>query len=88
MLYVGATDDIMRRMLENKNKIYKNAFTAKYNCNMLVYFEEYENVNDAFLREKQLKSGNRKRKEDLINEMNPSWNDLSINWNDENFGLR
>ncbi len=81
VLYVGATDDIMRRIAEHKTKIYKNAFTAKYNCDMLVYFEEFENVNDAFLREKQLKSGNRKRKEFLINEMNPSWNDLSINWN-------
>tara|TARA_R110002050_G_C8796943_1_gene502523 strand:+ start:255 stop:563 length:309 start_codon:yes stop_codon:yes gene_type:complete len=88
VLYVGATDNIIRRILEHKNKIYKNAFSAKYNCDVLVYYEEFENINDAFLREKQLKSGNRKRKESLINDMNPGWNDLAINWKDENFNLR
>jgi putative endonuclease len=46
VLYVGATDNIMRRIFEHKTKVYKNAFTAKYNCDILIYFEEYEDVND------------------------------------------
>ncbi|WP_310993509.1 GIY-YIG nuclease family protein [Aequorivita marina] len=88
VLYVGATNDIVRRIIEHKTKVYRNSFTAKYNCDLLVYFEEYENTSDAFLREKQLKAGNRKKKEALINEMNPEWKDLAINWKDENFKLR
>lgn len=88
VLYVGATDDIGRRIMEHKTKIFKNAFTARYNCDILIYFEEFECVNDAFIREKQLKAGNRKRKEALINEMNPGWNDLALNWFDENWELR
>jgi putative endonuclease len=43
----------------------------------LIYFEEFDNIKEAIIREKQLKSGNRKRKEDLINLENPNWNDLS-----------
>ena len=86
VLYVGATDNIVRRVIEHKNRKYRNAFTARYNCDVLVYFEEYEKVSDAFLREKQLKAGN--RKEGLINSINPEWNDLAINWNDENYELR
>lgn len=88
VLYVGATNDIVRRIIEHKSKVYKTAFTAKYNCDILVYFEEYEEVSDAFLREKQLKAGNRKRKEALITEMNPGWNDLTLNWGDENWEVR
>ena len=88
VLYVGATDNIERRINEHKLKLFKNSFTAKYNCDILVYFETFDDINDAFLREKQLKSGNRKRKEALINEMNPEWNDLSINWIDKNFELK
>lgn len=88
VLYVGATNDIVRRIMEHKKKIYKNSFSAKYNCDILVYFEEFEKVNDAFEREKQLKAGNRKRKETLINSINPGWHDLSLNWFDENWELR
>jgi len=46
----------------------------------LVYFEEFSNINQAIVREKQLKAGNRKRKEELINTSNPEWNDLSDGW--------
>ena len=88
VLYVGATDDIKRRVMEHKLKIYPKSFTAKYSCNKLVYFEEYPKVNTAFAREQQLKAGNRRRKERLINNMNPGWNDLSLNGVNKNFGLR
>lgn len=84
VLYIGATNNIIRRINEHKNKTFKNSFTARYNCDILVYFEEFETVQEAFDRETQLKAGNRKRKERLINEMNPNWNDLSLNWIDKN----
>lgn len=64
---------------QHKMKTYKG-FTSKYNCGKLVYFEEFTDVNQAITREKQLKSGSRKRKEQLINSLNPNWNDLSENW--------
>lgn len=83
VLYVGATDNLKRRAREHKNGKYPNAFTKRYNCNILVYFEEFDKVSDAFERERQLKAGNRKRKEDLINSLNPEWNDLSEVWFDD-----
>ena len=67
VLYVGATNDIQRRIREHKTGKYAKAFTKRYNCYLLVYFEEFEQVNEAVEREKQLKAGNRKRKEELIN---------------------
>lgn len=79
VIYVGVTSDLVKRVYQHKTKAYKG-FTAKYNCNKLVYFEEFSDVNQAITREKQLKSGNRKRKEDLINSNNPEWNDLSDEW--------
>ena len=52
-------------------------FTAKYNCDTLVYYERFNDINDAISREKQLKAGNRNRKINLIQKMNPEWKDLS-----------
>ncbi len=80
VLYIGATNDLQRRITEHKNGAYSNSFTKRYNCYLLVYFEEFDLVKDAFDREKQLKAGNIKRKEDLINSKNPDWKDLSLEW--------
>ena len=80
VLYVGATNNIKRRMIEHKSKAYKNSFSARYNCYNLIYFETFKTTAEAFAREKQLKAGNRKRKELLINAKNPDWNDLSEKW--------
>ena len=88
VLYIGATSDMELRINEHKQGIFPKSFTKRYNCTLLVYFEEFDCVADAFKREKQLKAGNRKRKIDLINSMNPEWLDLSLNWIDENFELR
>ncbi|BFP40701.1 GIY-YIG nuclease family protein [Flavobacteriaceae bacterium GF1] len=82
VLYVGATNNLERRVSEHKNGKYKNAFTKKYNCTLLVYFEEFDTIKDSFKRERQWKAGNRKRKEKLINSINPEWNDLSESWFD------
>ena len=76
VLYVGVTNDLMRRVYEHKNKLEPNSFTAKYNVNKLVYFESTNSIESAIAREKQLKSGSRKKKNDLINNVNPDWNDL------------
>ena len=76
-LYVGVTNDIVRRVHEHKNKTFPDSFTAKYNCHMLVYYEDYKYVNDALRREKKLKAGNREQKITLIESINPDWLDLA-----------
>ena len=79
VIYIGVTSNLIQRIHEHKTGKHKG-FSLKYNCNKLIYFEELTSINDAIAREKQLKSGNRKRKEDLINEENPNWLDLSEDW--------
>ena len=75
MLYTGVTNNIERRMYEHKNKQIKG-FTKRYNVNQLVYYESYSDVNYAISREKQIKNLLRRKKEELINSMNPNWDDL------------
>lgn len=75
-IYVGMTNNILRRLYEHKNKVNKG-FTAKYNINRLVYFEEVEDRNSALKREKQIKGWLREKKIKLIEEVNPEWKDLS-----------
>ena len=76
VLYVGVTNDLIRRIYEHKNHLDKDSFTSKYNVTRLVYFEETSDVRAAIEREKQIKSWNRDRKTTLIMEMNPKWVDL------------
>jgi len=78
-LYVGVTNNIQKRLYEHKNKLI-NGFTKKYNLNKLIYFETYQNINDAIKREKQIKGWTRKKKIDLIKTKNPNFNDLSKNF--------
>jgi len=79
VIYIGVTSDLQKRIVQHKTKKHKG-FTAKYNCNKLVYIETFESIEQAIVREKQLKAGNRKRKEELINKDNPNWDDLSKDW--------
>ncbi len=76
VLYVGVTNDIVRRIAEHKAKINKG-FSYRYNCKKLVYYETYTLMTDAIAREKQLKNWERNWKNKLINNSNPQWNDLS-----------
>ena len=81
VLYTGVTNDLERRVYEHKNNMIKG-FTYKYNINKLVYFEETSDVESAIVREKQIKSGSRKNKIELVNSINDKWNDLSEDWYD------
>ncbi|MDY0279196.1 MAG: GIY-YIG nuclease family protein [Salinivirgaceae bacterium] len=76
VLYTGATSNIKDRMESYRNKKYKNFFSARYNTDKLVGYQEFEWIGDALAREKQIKAGSRKKKIDLINAMNPEWKDL------------
>ena len=78
-LYIGVTNDLERRVLEHKQKI-NEGFTSKYEVTRLVYFESFQYINDAILREKRLKKWNRQWKINLITEENKEWNDLSEDW--------
>jgi len=75
VLYTGITSDLKRRIYEHKEKL-ADGFSRKYNLNKLVFYEPTENVEAAISREKQIKGGSRQKKIDLINNMNPSWQDL------------
>ena len=74
--YTGMTSNLIKRIGEHKSKVFKG-FSAKYNCDRLVYFQEFGDIKQAIEFEKKLKAGNRARKERLINEQNPEWKDLS-----------
>ncbi len=80
-LYIWVTNDLERRIYEHKNWIIEG-FTKKYNCNILVYFEEFNNINQAIEFEKKLKNWRREWKENLIKERNPNWEDLFV-WSDK-----
>ena len=75
VLYTGVTNDLKRRVYEHKEKLLPG-FTAKYNVDRLVYYEECSDILQAIAREKQIKGGSRQKKLDLINGFNPEWNDL------------
>jgi putative endonuclease len=75
-LYIGVTSNLPKRILEHKEKRYENSFSARYNLNKLVYYEQFQMIGDAIARERQLKAGSRATKIKLIQDFNPLWNDL------------
>lgn len=75
-IYVGMTSELPRRIYQHKHKLL-GGFTARYNVDRLVYFEHTTDVNAAIAREKQIKSGSRKKRVALIEQNNPGWNDLA-----------
>ena len=76
VLYAGITNNIIRRVTEHREGI-TAGFTGKYRITKLVYYELAPTAEIAILREKQIKAGRRKKKEELINAFNPEWCDLS-----------
>lgn len=77
ILYIGVTNDIARRIHEHKEKLIEG-FSKKYKLNKLVYAEEYQTPQDAIAREKQLKNWHRDWKINLIESINPQWNELLL----------
>ena len=75
-LYVGVTSNLPSRVYQHKTNMYPKSFTAKYNCKKLVYYNWFDTIMEAIFEEKRIKGGSRKKKEILINNMNPEWNDL------------
>ncbi len=74
-LYIGVTNDLKRRTYEHRNNLVKG-FTEKYSVHDLIYFEQFEDIEQAILREKQMKKWNRYWKIKLINKLNPERVDL------------
>jgi putative endonuclease len=77
--YVGMTNNLERRSFEHKQKLVEG-FTKRYNITQLVYYEEFGDVREAIVREKQIKDWRREKKATLIKSMNPTWKDLSEDW--------
>lgn len=75
-IYVGVTSDLPGRIWQHRNKEFPDSFTARYNCVVLVYYKYFDGIEEAIAEEKRLKGSSRKYKEQLIDAMNPSWQDL------------
>lgn len=82
VFYIGVTNNLERRMFEHTKGL-AEGFSKKYNLKKLVYVEEYQNIQDAIIREKQLKTWNRQWKIDLIKESNTEFEDLILSWSDQ-----
>lgn len=83
VMYIGMTNNLERRLYEHKNKLV-DGFTKKYNINKLVYYEHTTDVHAVIAREKEIKKWRREKKNNLVNTMNPEWNDLALEWNMDN----
>jgi putative endonuclease len=79
VLYVGMTSELRNRVWQHRNKRFEG-FSAKYNCYRLVYYEEFQNVQSAIGRERQLKRWSRAKKVTLIESINRDWNDMAEEW--------
>lgn len=75
-IYIGITNSLLKRITEHKTKTDPNSFTARNNIFKLAYYENYQYVRDAIVREKQLKGWNRQWKINLIEKENPAWRDF------------
>ncbi len=75
-IYIGVTSNLRKRVYQHKKHLFPG-FTDQYNCTKLVYFEEYNDIDSAIRREKQLKNWHRQWKKDLISNFNKEWKDFS-----------
>ena len=76
VVYTGVTNNLIRRVYEHKHNVDPKSFTAKYAVHKLVFFEETNSRYAAISREKQIKSWKRRKKNELVETMNPTWEDL------------
>jgi len=79
VLYTGVTSDIVSRVWQHQNNIYPTSFTARYKCYKLVYYEPYAHIEEAIATEKLIKGSSRDYKKQLVNSINPKWEDLYAN---------
>lgn len=77
VLYIGFTGNLEERVAQHKAGQIEG-FTKKYNLNSLIYFEQFDDINDAKMRERALKKWKRAWKEKLVNQSNPEWNEILI----------
>jgi len=75
-IYIGVTSNLINRLEQHKTKYYSDSFSAKYNLTQLIYYEKFNSITDAIIREKEIKHWSRKKKELLIATTNPNWLDL------------
>ncbi len=80
VLYTGVTSDLETKVYQHKTKENPKSFTAQYNCDALVYWEAFDNVGEAILREKQIKGWKCIKKDRIIMQLNPQWKDWSLGW--------
>jgi len=76
VLYTGVTSELFFRIKEHKEKFYPKSFSAKYNCDVLVYYKQFSSIEEAIAKEKQVNNWQRAWKINLVNTINPSWKDL------------
>ena len=74
-LYTGVTSNLVQRIYQHKNKVI-DGFSKKYDIDKLGYYEVFDDIESAIIREKQIKSGSRSNKIKLIKSLNPEWKDL------------
>lgn len=88
VLYTGLTNSLEKRVWQHKAKTVPG-FTKKYNCDKLVYFEDYSEIDQAIAHKKQIKAWSRVKKEGLVAKINPAWKDLAADWfsNDTSKGI-
>ncbi|MDY8134578.1 GIY-YIG nuclease family protein [Aquimarina sp. 2201CG5-10] len=79
VLYIGVTKDLKIRIYQHKNKSHPNTFSARYNLDKLIYFENYKTKDEAYTCERRMKKWNREWKIKLIEKENKDWADLSEN---------
>lgn len=77
-LYIGSTSDIHRRISEHRRGIYENSFTQRYRINRLIYYECFNTLDEARIREAQIKECSRTKKVRLIEKVNPLWQELLV----------
>ena len=78
VLYIGVTNNLKDRLYFHKNPLpFSKAFTTKYKCFYLIYYEHFFEIDDAIKREKEIKGWSRSKKEHLIEEFNPTWKFLN-----------
>ncbi|MCM4158167.1 GIY-YIG nuclease family protein [Gramella sp. AN32] len=80
VLYTGVTSDLLKRIYEHKTKLYKESFSARYNCNKLVFYTNFDSIFEAIEFEKKMKAGSRAKKIRLIKSANSEWKDLAESW--------